>query len=118
MDKLDPGRASAIGRIGGYAKAAKYPAHKLTAAARKGFMARFQPGDPSLDEAERQRRAQAALKAHMAWLAYRSAEVRRQKKRARPYLTEELLNTDRTRMSEGTDMNASNKLIPEAIRNA
>jgi len=65
-----------LGRIGGYAKAAKHPADTLTTAARRGFMARFEPSDPDLDDTERQRRTQAALRAHMAKLAYLSSKAR------------------------------------------
>ena len=76
---LDHRDASLRGRIGGYTKAAKHPADELTTAARRGFMARFEPQDPDLDQAERQRRAQAALKAHMAKLAYLSSKARGRK---------------------------------------
>jgi len=76
---LDHRDAYLRGRIGGYAKAAKHPADELTTAARRGFMARFEPQDPDLDQAERQRRAQAALKAHMAKLAYLSSKARGRK---------------------------------------
>ena len=76
---LDHRDAYLRGRIGGYAKAAKHPADELTTAARRGFMARFQPSDPDLSDDERQRRAQAALKAHMAKLAYLSSKARGRK---------------------------------------
>jgi len=65
------------GRIGGYAKAARYPADELTRGARAGFLKRFEPTDPNLSEAERQRRTECALKAHMAGLARKSALARR-----------------------------------------
>ena len=61
------------GRIGGYAKASRYPPEQLTGAARRGFMARFEPQEQGLSQEERERRAQAALKAHMAKLARLSA---------------------------------------------
>jgi hypothetical protein len=67
------------GRIGGFSKAAKHPADQLTTAARRGFMARFQPSDPDLNDDERQRRAQAGLRAHMARLAYLSSKARGRK---------------------------------------
>jgi hypothetical protein len=73
---LDPHDAAQRGRIGGFSKAAKHPADTLTTAARRGFMARFEPSDPDLDQAERQRRTQAALRAHMAKLAYLSSKAR------------------------------------------
>ena len=65
------------GRIGGYSRAAKYSPDVLTGAARKGFLARFTPTDPLISEEERSRRAQAALNAHMASLARKSAMARR-----------------------------------------
>lgn len=61
------------GRIGGYARAAKYSSDELTGAARRGFMARFEPQEQGLSQEERERRTQAALKAHMAKLARLSA---------------------------------------------
>ena len=64
------------GRIGGYSRAAKYSPEELTGTARVGFMRRFIPDDPGLSEEERQRRAQAGLRAHMARLARLSAKSR------------------------------------------
>ena len=51
------------GRIGGYSKAAKFPANELTCGARAGFLKRFEPTDPDLRETERQRRTECSLKA-------------------------------------------------------
>lgn len=68
------------GRIGGYAKAAKYPPNQLTGAARAGFLRRFEPRDSSLSEDERHRRAKCALAAHMAKLARLSSIARRERK--------------------------------------
>lgn len=65
------------GRIGGYSRAAKYPAAELTRGARAGFLKRFEPTDPSLTEQERQRRTECNLKAYMAKLARKSALARR-----------------------------------------
>ncbi len=65
------------GKIGGYARAAKYGPEELTGVARAAFMARFMPDDPSLSEEERQRRAKAGLRAHMARLARLSALARK-----------------------------------------
>jgi hypothetical protein len=67
---------SARGRIGGYSRAARYPSDELTRGARAGFLKRFEPTDPDLSEAERQRRTQCALKAYMAGLARKSALAR------------------------------------------
>ena len=71
------------GRIGGFSKAAKHPPDTLTTAARRAFMARFEPSDPDLDDKERQRRTQAALNAHMAKLAYLSSKARTPHKKAK-----------------------------------
>lgn len=65
------------GRIGGFARAARYSSEELTGPARAGFLRRFIPEDNSLTEDERQRRARAALKAHMSRLARKSAIARR-----------------------------------------
>jgi hypothetical protein len=68
-------------RIGGFAKAARYPRDELTSAARAGFLARFlrqvDEADPSLPEEERLRRADLLLKAHMTRMALISAQRRR-----------------------------------------
>jgi len=69
------------GRIGGFARAARYGPEELTAAARAGFLKRFEPQDPDLSMEERQRRAQAGLRAHMARLAMLSAQARRKASR-------------------------------------
>jgi hypothetical protein len=70
------------GRIGGYAKASRYPKGELTRAAREQFLAKFEKEvDPEglLPPEERQRRAKAALRAHMARLAGKSATARRRR---------------------------------------
>jgi len=64
------------GRIGGHAKAAKYGGDELTEAARRGFLCHFTPDDPTLSDEERTRRGRAALRAHMAKLARKSALAR------------------------------------------
>lgn len=79
------------GRIGGYAKASRYPPPQLTQAARATFLARFERDvDPHglLPAEERQRRAQAALRAHMARLALMSVEARRKRAAGHPYRSE------------------------------
>ena len=68
--------AALRGKIGGYAKAAKHDSVEATQPAREAFLRRFWPCDPGLTEEERERRAQAALRAYMAKLAYRSAKAR------------------------------------------
>ena len=72
----DASDMSARGKIGGYSRAAKYPADELTRGARAGFLKRFEPTDPSLTEQERQRRTECAIKAYMAGLARKSALAR------------------------------------------
>ena len=76
----DSSDMAAWGRIGGYARAALHSPEELTGKARAGFMRRFETEvdpDGSLSHEERQRRAQAALRAHMARLARLSAIKRR-----------------------------------------
>ena len=68
---------AARGRIGGYARAAKYSPEQLTGAARAGFLKRFEPDELGLSSEEQLRRTQAALRAHMAKLARLSALSRR-----------------------------------------
>jgi len=65
------------GRIGGFTRASKYPPDELTSQARRGFLKRFEPQDSGLSQEERDRRTQAALKAHMAKLARLSAIKRK-----------------------------------------
>lgn len=68
------------GRIGGYARAALYTPEELTGKARAGFFQRFEnevDPDRTLPPEERCRRARAALRAHMAQLARKSALKRR-----------------------------------------
>jgi hypothetical protein len=71
---------SVAARIGGLTRASLYDGKEVTANARAGFLRRFElQVDPegTLPEAERSRRAEAALRAHMLKLAARSAEARR-----------------------------------------
>lgn len=74
-------------RIGGLVTSSRYDGRTLTASARLAYLARFiDQVDPDrlLPEAERHRRASAALKAHMARLALRSAAMRARSTRPRP----------------------------------
>ena len=80
MTNYDPSDMAARGRIGGYARAAKYPAQELTKAARNGFLRRFEPADPNLSPEERQRRVQCGLKAHMARLTRLSIVARKDRR--------------------------------------
>jgi len=77
MSTIDNKDMALRGRIGGYAKAAKYNSQELTQAARAGFLRRFTPDDDTLSEQERLRRAQANLKAYMSRLARLSSIKRK-----------------------------------------
>jgi hypothetical protein len=80
MPSRDPIIRRQVARIGGLTRAALYDGREVTKAARRGFMARFEDEvdpDRQLSPDERQRRAQAAMRAHMARLALRSAKSRR-----------------------------------------
>lgn len=67
-------------RLGALAVQARYDGRQLTAAARRGFLTRFENEvDPArvLPPAERARRAEAAKRAYFLRLAMRSAAARR-----------------------------------------
>lgn len=75
---------SLAGRIAAHTKWSKQDPVAGTAAARKGFMARFEREvDPrgEYSPEERQRRATAAMRAHMASIALRSVKARNQRNR-------------------------------------
>jgi hypothetical protein len=79
---VNPLRSQA-GRIGAYSKHARHNARESTQAAREAFNRRFiDEVDPqrTLPEAERERRATSARKAHFARLALQSAKARARKK--------------------------------------
>jgi hypothetical protein len=66
------------GRIGAHILHATHDSREITAKARAKFLARFyEQTDESLPEAERIRRAEHLLRAHMQRLALRSALARR-----------------------------------------
>ncbi len=78
----DPIRAQ-CGRIGAYVLHGSYDSREVTQPARDGFLRRFlEEADPDgrLPPAERHRRAESLLKAHMARLALRSAQARRRRR--------------------------------------
>jgi hypothetical protein len=82
---LNPERAAMIGRIGAHTSHSRHDSRDITARARATFLDSFERQvDPDfvLPEAERQRRAAHARKAHYARLALRSAEARRARKEA------------------------------------
>ncbi|MFC1935258.1 hypothetical protein ACFLX9_00605 [Chloroflexota bacterium] len=67
------------GRIGAYSLHAKYDSRVTTAKARAKFLSRFErevDPDSKLPPEERERRAQAARKAHFTKLAFKSAQAR------------------------------------------
>ena len=82
---------SLAGRIGGHARASRYDGREMTQRAREAFRASFLEGHscrvcPALRlpadllPAERQRRAEAARKAHYARVALASARARADRK--------------------------------------
>jgi hypothetical protein len=83
MDKqkppLTPGQRTLRARLGAYSLHATHDPRDTTAKARRTFLDRFYDDvdpDRSLPPEERQRRAQAALKAHMTRLALASSRSR------------------------------------------
>lgn len=80
---MTPAERKLRGRIGGLALASQRDPNEYTAKARASFLERFERDvDPKgiLSPEERQRRAQAARKAHFARLALKSAQSRRKGK--------------------------------------
>ena len=77
---FDPDEMATRGRIGAHTVHSRYDSRELTAPARAAFLAGFeQQVDPerALPEAERQRRAEHARKAHFTRMALASARARR-----------------------------------------
>jgi hypothetical protein len=80
---VDPARSqyfATLGRIGASVTHSRYDAEELTRAATVAQLARFDrqvDPDGTLPEQERERRAKAALSAHMTRLALKSVEARR-----------------------------------------
>ena len=80
---VDPARSqhfATLGRIGAAVTHSRWDARDLTAAATEAQLARFDrqvDPDGTLPAEERERRAKAALRAHMTRLALRSVEARR-----------------------------------------
>ena len=72
--RLSPEDATLRGRIGAYETHARHDVRLTTANARATFLASFAAAvdpDRTLSPAERERRARAAIRAHLARLAYR-----------------------------------------------
>ena len=81
---LSPAEAAFRGRIGAFRLHATHDPRETTRAARASFLARFErevDPDSVLPEAERQRRAEMARRAHFARLALKSARTRARKKK-------------------------------------
>ena len=79
MPSSDPAVRSQVARIGAHALHSRYDSRELTANGRAKFFQRFvDQVDPDrvLDEAERLRRAEHALREHMHRLALASARAR------------------------------------------
>lgn len=75
---LSASERSQRARIAAYSMHAKHDPKETTLKARETYRARFYEGIPEdLPQAERDRRADAAFKAHMARLAFLSAKARR-----------------------------------------
>lgn len=80
----DPAFRRLRAQKGGFAKSARTDPAKGTAAARAGFLRKFEDQvdpDRKLPQAERLRRAEAARRAHMTDLALASVRSRRAKSR-------------------------------------
>ncbi len=83
---LTPSQRRLRGRLGGLTTAARHDGFEQTVPARAGFLQKFIDAvDPErlLGEEERTRRAEAALRLHMAKLAWLSAQARGRKRRHR-----------------------------------
>jgi hypothetical protein len=88
LQELTPEQRSQRARIGGYSKSAKYAGDVGTEAARAAGPGQLDYWQKQVDPertlpiAERQRRAEAAKKAHFTRLALRSAQARSGRKAA------------------------------------
>lgn len=77
---LSPSQRSMRARLAAHAMHARHDSREVTANARQAFVERFErevDPDGVLPAAERQRRAEHAMRAHMTRLALRSAQARR-----------------------------------------
>jgi hypothetical protein len=90
---------SEIARLGGLARVASAPSGSaMTAPARRAFRDSFYRNtDPALPDAERQRQAEAAYKAHMLQLSRKAKAARARKSAARKLLdVAEILQNEAT----------------------
>ena len=80
---LSPEQRSVRAAIGGHSRAGMYDGREVTANARAGFLAKFvrevDEATPGLPEAERLRRAEHLLRAHMKRMALASSRARAKK---------------------------------------
>ncbi len=75
---LSPSERSQRARIAAFSMHSRHDPKETTLKAREAHRAKFYEGVPeNLPQAERDRRAEAAYKAHMARLAFLSAKARR-----------------------------------------
>lgn len=77
---MSPSQRTLRARLAAYAMHARHDGRQITANARKAFVERFErevDPDGALPVAERRRRAEHAMRAHMTRLALRSAQARR-----------------------------------------
>jgi hypothetical protein len=83
---LSPEQRSLRASLAAHEMHARQDSREITANARAGFLARFlrqvDEEQPGLAEAERVRRAEHLLRAHMARLALRSSKARAARRRA------------------------------------
>jgi hydroxymethylpyrimidine/phosphomethylpyrimidine kinase len=83
---LSPEQRTLRASLAAHVMHAKYDSREITANARAGFLKRFldevDASTPGLPEAERLRRAEHLLRAHMARLALASSRARARKKSA------------------------------------
>ena len=76
---LSASERSQRARIAAYAQKKKHDPKETTLKARETYRASFYEIPDDLPQAERDRRAEAAFREHMARLAFRSAKARRRK---------------------------------------
>lgn len=85
---LSPEQRKTRASAGGHAVHGKHDSREITANARAAFLKTFldqvDVATPGLPEAERLRRAEHLLRAHMARLALQSSRVRAKRKAATP----------------------------------
>jgi len=79
---MSPSQRALRARLAAYAMHARHDGREITANGRTAFVERFErevDPDGVLPVAERQRRAEHAMRAHMTRLALRSAQARRRR---------------------------------------